>query len=139
MVPFVIEGIAVQSNIDGCGSQSYQGLNNSPLFHDNAIVEQLQYGEFEVHEDDNVLTAIHIICPNVEYSSYSKASFDLSTFMPSIRKVLNSVLGDYYKSRDKAEKDRQKTYKKALKEVEEKKKMRKGKRKIKNGMFSSRL
>ncbi len=127
IVPFVLEGVATQTN-ENTASKLYAGLNNSPLFYDNSISRLLDSGELSVETGDQILTAIHLICPNVSFSNYSKAEFDLNPFMPAIKKLLKSILGDYYKGRDNAKKEVEQERLREQKEREERERKEKQER-----------
>lgn len=134
-IPFVLEGMAFQYN--NSNSTLYAGLNNSPLYEDSSLSTLLSDDrELQVDDGDGIKVALHLICPNVMYTDYSKRRFDLSPFMPAIKKVLRSILSDYYDSRDKAEKERTKIFKEEEKHKEEKrKKDKKQKRDTKREVF----
>ncbi|GEM_PF-6923720 len=132
ITPFVLEGAAVQSESNH-KSTMYPGLNNSPLVWDNSISNYVfgDMSDFRVGYHDGVFMAVHLICPNIAFSSYSKAQFDLSPFYGAIEEVLKSILKDYYELRDKANKERQKAYRQERKEKEEKEKQEKREQKTK--------
>lgn len=134
-IPFVLEGMAVQYN--NSNSTLYAGLNNSPLYEDSSLSTLLSNNpELQIDDGDGIKVALHLICPCVMYTDYSKRRFDLEQFMPSIKKVLKSILSDYYDSRDKAEKERIKIFKEEEKHKEEKrKKDKKQKRDTKREVF----
>ncbi len=106
LIPFVLEGIAAQDTTGSNPTRLYMGLNNSPLYDDSTLAKMLGEGDLRIDVRDGIEVALHLICPNVSFTDYSKKEFDLSPFTPAIRKILKSILADYYASRNIAEKER---------------------------------
>lgn len=124
VIPFVLEGLATQET--NSYSRLYAGLNNSPLYDDSSLSNLLRDDDdLQVDDEDGIKIALHLICPNVRFTDYSKRRFDLSPFMPAIRKVFHIILSDYYDSRDKAGKERDKSFRQEQKQKEEKEKKEK--------------
>jgi hypothetical protein len=108
--PFVLEvALAVLQN--DWGLQLHTGINHSPCLknpfegyitwvdglgkeHKAEILHGL-LKQYEIDDDQPVVIAIHLVCPNIEYESYGKGKVHLIPFVKALGQTLTGVCRFY--------------------------------------------